>query len=69
MYIQGYKVKCDLLIVKQNSKPICGEPSIYRAKDVPAIIESKATGIFIDKKNPKKPVLKRAKYYIKHLCL
>lgn len=57
VYIKGYAVECDLLIVKQDSEPIFEAPLIYRAEDVKAIIESKATGIFIDKKNPKNPFL------------
>lgn len=55
VYIQGYAVECDLLIIKQDSKPIFEAPPIYRSEDIIAIIESKATGIFIDKKNPKNP--------------
>ena len=57
MYIYGYAVECDLLILKQDSKAIFEAPEIYRAEDVIAIIESKATGIFIDKKKPKNPFL------------
>lgn len=51
VYIYGYAVECDLLILKQDSKAIFEAPEIYRAEDVITIIESKATGIFIDKKN------------------
>lgn len=57
VYIQGYAVECDLLIVKQDCEPVLEAPSIYRAEDVKAIIESKATGIFIDKKKPENPFL------------
>ena len=53
VYIYGYAVECDLLILKQDSKAIFEAPEIYRAEDVITIIESKATGIFIDKKKPK----------------
>lgn len=57
VYIYGYAVECDLLILKQDSKAIFEAPEIYRAEDVITIIESKATGIFIDKKKPKNPFL------------
>ena len=57
VYIYGYSVECDLLILKQDSKAIFEAPEIYRAEDVITIIESKATGIFIDKKKPKNPFL------------
>ena len=50
-------MECDLLILKQDSKAIFEAPEIYRAEDVITIIESKATGIFIDKKKPKNPFL------------
>lgn len=55
VYIEGHAVECDLLIVKQDSKPIFNMPPIYHAKDIQAIIECKATGILIDQKNPKNP--------------
>lgn len=57
VYIQGYAIECDLLIVKQDCTPIFNGPSIYRAEDVKAIIESKATGIFINMQNPQNPFL------------
>ena len=40
VYIYGYAVECDLLILKQDSKAIFEAPEIYRAEDVITIIES-----------------------------
>lgn len=57
VYIQGYPVECDLLIVKRDCNPIWLAPPIYRPEDVKVIIESKSTGIFVSKKDPKNPFL------------
>lgn len=57
VFIEKCSVECDLLIVKKGSTPVFNAPDIYCAKDIKAIIECKATGIFIDKKSKKNPFL------------
>lgn len=54
VFIKDSPVEFDLLILKQDAKPVF-EPCIYDAEDVIAIIECKATGIWIDKKKLKNP--------------
>ena len=43
VYIYGYAVECDLLILKQDSKAIFEAPEIYRAEDVITIAYSART--------------------------
>lgn len=53
VFILGYPIECDLLIVKKNAIPAFKSPYIYQEEDVVAVIECKSTGVFPTSSNPK----------------